>query len=372
MNAAVFDLGMALCSAAIAYLVLALAALWQARGQHRVPPGACEAVSILKPLHGVEPALYENLCSFCRQDYPVFQLLFGVRDATDPALNVAQRVREDFPQLDIGIVVDARLHGRNYKVSNVANLLERADHPWIVIADSDISVGRDYLQCVCAPLVHPEVGVVTCLYRGRALGGRWSRLGGQFIDEWFVPAVRIAQLFGSREFGFGATLALRRDSLDAIGGFHAIANELADDYYLAKRTREAGLATCLSEYVVTTGVGENSPRDLINRELRWMCTIRMLNPLGYAFMIVSFGPAVALIGAALIGWSMIALALLGAVCVARAALHFAVAARGPRWLRRAICALPLVAVRDPLNVILWALAFSRRQVGWAGRALNLS
>ena len=328
-------------------------------------------VSILKPLHGMEPRLYQNLRSFCLQDYPRFQLLFGVRDEADPALAVARRIQGEFPHLDIAAVVDARLHGHNFKVSNLTNLLQHARHPWLVIADSDICVGRDYLQRVCAPLTRPDVGIVTCLYRGRALGGLWSRLGALFINEWFAPAVRIAQLFGSRAFGFGATLALRRETLDAIGGFQCIVNELADDYRLAERTRDAGLVTVLSDYVVTTDVAETSARQLMVHELRWMRTIRMLNPLGYTCMVISFGPPVAAIGAALAGWAADALLLLALTCISRAVLHFAAAQRTPRWPWHAGCSLPLIVLRDALNLILWGVAFTRRQVTWAGRELHL-
>lgn len=370
MNAVAFDIGMALCSAAMAYALLTLVALVNAHGRGRAATTACLPVSILKPLHGAEPQLYENLRSFCLQDYPKFQLLFGVRDEADPALEVAHRVRREFPQLDIAVVVDTRLHGHNYKVSNLTNLLQGARHPWLVIADSDISVGRDYLRRVCAPLAQPDVGIVTCLYRGRALGGLWTHLGAMYINEWFAPAVRIAQLFHSQAFGFGATLALRRETMDAIGGFQSIADELADDYRLAERTRELGLRTELSDYIVTTDVPEESARQLVAHELRWMGTIRMLNPVGYAFMFISFGIVVATLGAALTGWAVSAVVLLAITCIARAALHFAVAPRTPRWPWRAFCSLPLVALRDALNLVLWGAVFARRQTTLTGHELN--
>lgn len=370
MNATSFGIGIALCSAATAYALLTLVALLGARWRRRATATADTAVSILKPLHGMEPRLYENLRSFCLQDYPAFQLLFGVRDAADPALAVARQLRREFPQLDITVVVDARRHGRNHKVSNLTNLAQRARHPWLVIADSDISVGPDYLQRVCAPLANPATGIVTCLYRGRAAGGFWSHLGTLFIDEWFVPAVHIARLFGSQAFGFGATLALRRSTLDAIGGFESIADELADDYRLAERVRGVGLTTELSGYIVTTDVTEDSLRPLMTHELRWMRTIRMLSPLGFPCMVVSFGLVVAAIGTSLTGGSETALVLLAVTCAARAALHFAVAQRKPRWFWRAGLTLPLMLLRDVLNLALWATAFAGRHVAWAGHELH--
>lgn len=365
-----FAIGMVLCSASAAYAILTLLALVSARWHRRTTAIVSTPVSILKPLHGMEPRLYENLRSFCLQDYPVFQLLFGVREGTDPALAVARRIQREFPQLDITVVVDPRLHGSNRKVSNLANLARYARHPWLVIADSDICVGPDYLQRVCAPLADPATGIVTCLYRGRALAGLWSRLGTLFIDEWFVPAVHIAQLFGSQAFGFGATLALRRTTLDAIGGFQSIADELADDYRLAERSRDAGLATKLSDYIVTTDVTEETPRQLMVHELRWMRTIRMLSPWGYPCMIISFGLVTAAIGAAMTGGSKSTLALLAVTCAARTILHFAVAQRASRWPWRAICTLPLMVARDVLNLVLWVAAFSRHEASWAGSELH--
>lgn len=366
-----FDIGIALCSAATAYALVTLIALFSARVRYRATADVDTPVSILKPLRGDEPRLYENLRSFCLQDYPAFELLFGVRDAADPALAVARRLKAEFPELDITVLVDARLYGDNPKVSNLANLAQRARHPWMVVADSDIGVGRDYLRRVCAPLLRPDVGVVTCLYHGRPVAGLWARLGALYINEWFVPAVRIAQLFGSHAFGFGATLALRRETLDAIGGFRSIADELADDYRLAERARDIGLATVLSDYVVTTDVAETSARQLVLRELRWMRTIRMLNPVGYACMLVSFGPVVGTIGAALAGWASSALVLLAITCLARAALHLAVAPRAPHRWWNALRSLPLVVVRDALNVVVWGAAFGRRVVAWAGCELQL-
>lgn len=373
MNVIAFDIGIVLSAAAAAYTLLVLVALACTRIRPRARRSARSTVpvSVLKPLRGAEPRLYENLCSFCRQDHPEFQILLGVRDPADPALAVARRVQQAFPDRDITVVADLRLYGQNHKVSNLENLLQRARHPLIVIADSDIAVGPDYLARVCAPLARPEVGIVTCLYRGRPLGGRWSELGAMYINEWFVPAVRIAQLFGSRAFGFGATLALRRETLDGIGGFHAIRDELADDYWLAQRVRDAGLATELSDCVVTTDVAEASARGLARHELRWMRTIQMLNPPGYAGMFVSFGLVAATLGAALTGWAHPGLALLGVTCAARVGLHFAAAPRGPHWGWRACRTLPLVGVRDVLGLVLWAAAYTSRQVAWAGRELNL-
>ena len=186
-------------------------------------------VSILKPLCGAEPRLYANLQTFCAQTHPSYQLLFGVAHASDAAASVVRRLARAYPERDIELVIDATAHGSNRKVANLINLSRHAKHDVIVIADSDISVEPDYLMRVTAPLADPGVGVVTCLYRARCVGGIWARLGGLFIDEWFAPSVYVANALGYGRFGFGATLALTRETLQKIGGLEALRDCLADD-----------------------------------------------------------------------------------------------------------------------------------------------
>ncbi|TWG81705.1 ceramide glucosyltransferase [Cupriavidus gilardii J11] len=188
------DLGGGVCDAGIAFSPGPSPASGRGAGERAVNdivpvPG----VSVLKPLCGDEPRLYANLATFCRQTHPRFQLVFGVREADDPAIAVAERLREEFPDRDIALVVDTRMHGGNPKVSNLINMLGAAAYDRLVIADSDVAVPRDWLDRVAAPLEDHGVGIVTCLYRARPVGGAWARVGAQFVDEWFVPAVRIAQ-----------------------------------------------------------------------------------------------------------------------------------------------------------------------------------
>jgi ceramide glucosyltransferase len=191
------------------------------------------------------------------------------------------------------------VHGKNLKVSNLINLAERAKYGRIVIADSDIAVQPDYLERVTAPLADPSVGVVTCLYHARSVGGFWTRIGAQFVDAWFAPSVRITHLGRSSRFGFGATLAVTRDTLDRIGGFLALKDELADDFWLAELPRRLGRRTVLSEVDVATDVIEPSFGPLWHRETRWLRTIRSLNPMGFAFLFITFTVPWLAIGAAL-------------------------------------------------------------------------
>src|SRR6516162_4211333 len=261
-------LGIALAVLAMEYAVAAALALRVSRATAKWSPVSLPPATILKPLCGAEPALYEHLRSFCEQDYPCWQVVFGVRDPHDPALEVVNRLRGEFPQRDLQIVINPAQHGISSKVSNLLNMMPLARHDYLVIADSDISVRADYLERVITPLLDERVGIVTCAYRGRPRPGFWSLLASTFINEWFMPSVRVAAALGSRAFAFGATIALRRDTLTRIGGFRAIANQLPDDYRLGELTRRAGLRTVLSEVEVETSVDEASFGELVRHELR--------------------------------------------------------------------------------------------------------
>ena len=291
--------GHALAALAMTYGIIAcIAASLRIRSSslpaHDPPP-----VTILKPLCGAEPETYECLRSFCDQAYPEFQIVFGVCDSQDPVLGIVEQLQKEFPQRDLSVAIDRRQHGSSRKVSNLINMMPLARHDFLVLSDSDVRVGRDYLAKVVAPLHDDGVGIVTCTYHGNPRPGLWPLLGSLFINEWFMPSVRVAAMAGSRSFAFGVTIALRRQVLASIGGFTSIADQLADDYRLGELTRRLGLRTVLSEVVVETCVAELNFGDLVRHELRWLRTIRALRPLGYSFSFVTFGVPVALLGALL-------------------------------------------------------------------------
>jgi ceramide glucosyltransferase len=270
-------------------------------------------------------------------------------------------------------------------------MAERARHDVIVIADSDIAVEADYLDSVVPPLADPRVGVLTCLYVARGVGGFWPRVGALFVNEWFAPSVRVAHTTGSRRFGFGATLALRRATLDRIGGFEALKNCLADDYWLAEHARALGLRTVLSRVMVATDVIEPTFAALWQRETRWLRTIRSVNPLGFAFLFITFPTPWLMAGACLTevfatggnGMTHSGPAVVAAVstCVgvaARLLLH-ARAARHSLPLRGAVTDaaadsftrafwrdLPLLPLRDTLLLSQWIGAAFGSHVTWRG------
>jgi ceramide glucosyltransferase len=353
----------------VGYLGFALARIHAfARRRDRPDPGR-PPVTVLKPLCGDEPGLYDNLRSFCEQDYPTFQVVFGVRDAADPAVPVVERLRRDLPGRDLTLVVDDRAVGANRKASNLANMYGAAKHDRLVIADSDMRVRPDYLVTVMGPLADPTVGVVTCLYAGRSAGGLWSALGAMFMHEWFLPSVLVADALRPGRYCFGATMALRRDALDAIGGFTALAPYLADDYMLGALLHAHGRRVWLSSYVTESVAAEPTFRALFAHELRWARTMRTAQPAGYALSFLMY--AIVLSGAAalLSSFSAPGLAALAAALALRTGIHYSVRARlgvaePPRpWL------LP---VRDVLCFVVWVLSFAGRTVEWGGQAFTVA
>ena len=357
--------GTVLAAAAMTYtltaslaLRLRLRAAARAKSEN-APAQAAPAVTILKPLCGDEHELYECLRSFCDQAYPTFQIVFGVSDGADPAVAAVNRLQREFPAIDLQLAIDRRQHGSSRKVSNLINMMSLARHDNLVISDSDVRVERDYLAKVVQPLLDPEVGIVTCSYRGNPRPGLWSLLGALFINDWYMPSVSVAAMYGSRAFAFGVTIAIRRQVLASVGGFAAIANQLADDYRLGELTRRMGLKTVLSDVVVETCVDERSFGDLVRHELRWLRTIRAVRPLGYSLLFVTYSVPAALFGSVLAAGAWPALAMLGLTTLGRVMLYWNVRGRGA-----ALAHLFVLPLRDGLSLALWAWGFVTRRVYW--------
>lgn len=335
----------------------------------------CPSVAVLKPLCGVEPGLDANLRSFCTQAYPRFEVIMGARDATDSALPIARRTAIE-AGTHVQIAVGGRWLGPNQKVNTLAHLGSRVDADVVVIADSDIRVDSRYLAAIVEPLADPSVGVVTCLYRGAPTGTLWSRLGALAINEWFLPSVLLSRALGSETYCSGSTMAMRREVLEAIGGFEALAPLLADDHELGARIRRLGLRSVVSHYEVSTTVDETSFGSLFHHELRWMRTIRVVQPLGHACSVVTYALPMSVPAALfatqypqLLGLPVLALA-------ARLALHWVVS-RGPspverdHWRHGAArwSWLWLVPLRDVLSFVVWTASFANRRVVWRQQAL---
>ena len=313
----------------------------------------------MKPLCGAEPETYECLRSFCEQAYPQYQVIFGVCDPQDPAVAVVHRLQREFPGRDLVLVADRKQHGSNRKVNNLINMMALARHECLVISDSDVKVGCDYLAKLIPPLLDAGVGIVTCGYRGVPRPGIWSLLGSMYINEWFMPSVRVAALLGYRSFAFGATIGIRRETLDRIGGFNSVSNQLADDYCLGELTRRQGLRTVLSEVQVDTLVEDCTALDLVAHELRWRRTIRSLSPYGYGFSFVTLGLPVTALQLLLTHGAAPAAAIFSATALASTLIHCN--ARRPG---APPSVLLLVPFRDLLHFGLWIWSFATRRVQW--------
>jgi ceramide glucosyltransferase len=372
MQALMTAVGLVSLSLAASYAVLTVVAVlvWRLRrgpgGSRSRPP-----VTVLKPLCGAEPGLHEHLRSFCRQNYPEFQLVFGVRDAADPACAVVKRLAAEFPSIPIELVINPQLHGSNLKISNLINMLPYARHDMLVMADSDAFVGADYLATVTAPLLDHEVGLVTCIYRGTPTKEIWSRLGAMYINEWYVPSVLLAWLFGHQGYVSGQTVCLRRDTLHAIGGLRELANHLADDHRLGELVRGLGLRIVLSPYVVDGEHHEPNFNSLTRHELRWMRTIRVLRPRSFRLMFLTFSFPLALLGIAAAGpesSSMTAWVLFGITVLARLVLHFVHRLRDER---APMSDLWLVPARDLLICWVWCRSFFTSHVTWRGNEFDV-
>ncbi len=336
-----------------------------------LPENQLLPVSILKPLKGVDPKIWESFCSHCEQDYPQFQLIFGVSDRGDPAIEVVRKLQAKYPDVPIQLIVCDRVMGANIKVSNLVQMLPMARHELMLVNDSDIRVPADYLRKVVTPLADSSIGLVTCLYRGVAgptLGSRLEALG---ISTDFVPGVLSARfLEKGLHFGLGSTLAFRRRDLEAIGGFEALLDYLADDYELGRRIAAAGKRVELSAATVTTFLPAYTLRQFFRHQLRWSRTIRDARRWGYAGLLFTFGLPWALATLLAARGAEWAWALLAMTFAVRMAVGFvaAIVVLNDNQFFRYILLLPL---RDLIAPFVWAASFMGNRIHWRGDVFDL-
>lgn len=358
-----------------AALIYAVVANWRTRVFAKTAPFEgtfAPPVTLLKPLCGAEPQLYENLRSFFTLGYPEYQIVLGARDAADPACAVVERLRTEFPDRDVSFVVDPSVHGTNLKVSNLINMAGAARHDVLVIVDSDIHVPTNYLTQVVAPLVRPEVGAVTCLYSARpAISTLASRLACLQINDWFLPSVLVARSTGHVNFCMGSTMALTRGALASIGGLWALRNILADDYTLGHALTERGYQIALSGCVVETVIGETNFAAVLQRELRWARTIRAVKPVAFAASCLTSTVSMSVLAALIMVLSgtnlSYALTLVVAGLSSRLMLHYDVR----RHLAVSEPAAWLVPLRDAMSFSVWAASFFSRDIIWRNRQLSV-
>ena len=358
-----------------AYLITAIFGVWQFRRILNHAPRYADTgpgVTVLKPLCGDEVELLENLRSFCDQDYPDFQVIFGLSSDKDPAILKVKELMGEFQEHDISLVVDERVHGSNLKISNLLNMLDHAKHDILVIADSDMRVERDYLQIVAATFDDPCVSAATCLYSGTARGGLPSTLGAMFINDWFFPSALIPALRDKLTYCFGATMAARRGAIENIGGFGALANILADDYMLGNFVHRQGQKVALAPYLVRNIVHEPSMRALFLHEVRWARTIKNVKPLSYALSTITEGLFLSVVAAVLLsfggvsGW-LIALPII-IVALLRLALHLGVSETIKGQGERTPWLIPL---RDLLSLGVRISSYFGTTVHWREQVLTV-
>jgi ceramide glucosyltransferase len=331
----------------------------------------CPPVSILKPLKGRDPDIYESFRSHCVQDCPEYEIVFGVSDANDPAVARVQQLQREFPDRQIKLVVCSNILGANVKVSNLAHMLCEAHYEYLIVNDSDIRVERDYLRRVMAPLADSGVGMVTCLYRGVAAATLGSHLESLGISTDFCPGVLVARkLEGGIHFGLGSTLAFRRADLERAGGFASIVDFLADDYELGARISALGLRVTLSDVVVETHLPAYNLRGFLSHQLRWARGVRDARAGGYIGLAFTFGlmwSVLNLIAAQCAPWSW---AALGGVLSLRLAVALTVgnAVLRDRQLIRQLWLLPL---RDLVAAAVWIASFAGHTVRWRGDRFRL-
>src|SRR5262245_13056207 len=328
-------------------------------------------ISFLKPLCGTHGLVSECMARVCAQDYPNFEVIFGVADPDDPVIPVVERAMRDCPGVQAKVVICRETLGTNRKISNLVQMLAHARYDTIVINDSDILLREDYLAHVAAGLKDPSVGMVTCLYSGIPSGNLCSRLEALSINSEFMPGILCARrIEGGLHFALGSTLAFPRQTLDAIGGLGPLLDYLADDYQLGYRTSLTGRRVELADCVVEHVLPNYSFMEFIQHQLRWARTVRTSRPSGYAGLIFTFA----------IPWSLFALiathgSYFGWVLFMSAiGLRYAIAWVTQKSVLRVLgrrSDLWLLPLRDCLAPLIWIACYLGRSVVWRGNRFKL-
>jgi len=361
------------CASSAAYYGLCLGSALRfmrksrAAGHLRATP----PVSILKPLKGADREMYESFLSHCLQDYPGYEIIFGVSEEDDPAVECVRRLQQEFPNRTIALIVCPKKLGANTKISNLEQMLATAHYEYLLVNDSDIRVPPDYLRGVMAPLADERVGMVTCLYRGAAASTLGSRLESLGISADFIPGVLVArELEGGLHFALGSTMAFRRTDLARIGGFQSIVDFLADDYELGRRIAGLGLEVKLSDIVVETHLPAYDLRGFLAHQLRWARGVRDARTGGYVGLVTTFGLMWGILVVALAQGAPWSWAALGVTALLRLAVAMTVGGflLRDRAFWRNLWLLPL---RDLIAFGVWVASFLGHGVTWRGDRFEL-
>jgi ceramide glucosyltransferase len=349
------------------YYGIALFSCWRffRRPLRRNADGFTPPVSNLKPIRGLDPDAYENFASFCRQDYPDYEILFCVADEEDAAIPLIDRLKREFPERPIRVLFGSGRDATNDKVAKLARMVSEAEHEYVVISDSDVRVRPDYLRKVVAPLADPKIGAVTCFYLSideRSFADRLQSVG--MMSDFYAGVVVAWQLDGVK-FALGPTIATTRERLAAFGGYESIENRPADDLLVGRLIADQGYEVELSRYTVETVADYHSIRDLVHKRLRWIVVMRHMRPWGHFGLVFTHGLPWALAAVAVHPSWATAAVYLGGYFAMRCAITAMIAVWGLKqhsyW--RKLCLIPLW---DAVAFLIWVASFARRSIRWRG------
>jgi ceramide glucosyltransferase len=354
------------------YLFAILAALrFFSRERKKVLGSYMPPVSILKPVRGVDFASYENYASFCRQDYPEYEILFCVNDLDDPAAPLIRNLMSEYPRCNIRLFAGAPQLGSNRKVNNLALLAREAQHELLVQSDGDVRVGPNYLRELSVPFERAETGVVSCFYRGITEANVWAQIEALGAATDFSAGVLVADWIEGVTFALGASVATTKPWLGKIGGYEALANVLADDYEIGNRVGKAGGRVMVSREVVSTMYPALTFKKFWEHQSRWARTVRLCRPASYIGLLFTHGLPWAVLGALACRSSLGALAILVAYLVLRFAVAWTVGVWGLRdeTARRKLWLVPL---RDALHFAVWVASFFSNRITWGEAEFRLT
>jgi ceramide glucosyltransferase len=341
----------------------------QCRAGQNLPPA-----TMMKPLCGLEPRLEENLAGFFLQDYPEFEILFGTRDASDPALDVVRRLCARYPHVPVKIVFSGEPDKPNAKVCTLREMFAEASYEYVVISDSDVGVGHDYLRRVVAPLLDDATGLVMCLYRGVPTGSLWSELEALGMSVEMTAGVVAASSMGKIDFALGPTMATRRTVVEEIGGIGVLADYCADDYVLGNLVAKSGRNVVISDNVIDHYVVNRSFKSSMLHQMRWMMSTRFSIPVGHAISVLGFAMpfgVLAAVAGLFSGHAALGAGLLGWTLINRMAMALAVGwgvVRDPRALRGCW----LYPLRDLMGFGFWLASYAGDTVEWRGEKYRLA
>jgi ceramide glucosyltransferase len=364
------DAALGIAAVPFIYYVIALFSGWRffsrAKALPASPAGFTPPVSILKPVRGMDPDAYENFASFCRQDYPEYEIVFCVGDHSDPVLPVIQRVISDFPQSHIRVLFGSGRDATNDKVAKLARLSKEAKYETLVINDSDVRAEPEYLRTVVAPLADPKVGAVTCFYVPTEETTLVQKLQTMGMYSDFYPGIVVAWQLDGVKFALGPTIATSRARLEGFGGYETIENKPADDLLVGRLIAEQGYEVKLLPYPVLTVADFQSFRDLFLKRLRWIVVMRHMRPWGHFGLLFTWGLPWSLAAAAMAPSPAVAAAFLGTYVALRALMTMQVASWG---LKQTVPwqGLALIPLWDAMAFVIWLASFTRSTIRWRDR-----